>query len=847
MKIKKIAAGGLAAALAGATLAFGALAASANLGAYVQVSDSTLSSPVIVVGTQTASITAEYPNDILGAADIAAAVAGYATTPVTVGGGATVSVSDGVDLSTTNTKIYLGDPLTKSGTKTTVTQTNLPTILAQGTFYDGSGTSYTYNQYIKFGYGVVSFGTSGGDLTDPKLYIDTGTNTAVPLYNMSVVFNKVLNLSNSDVRGQAITLFGKTYTVGSASAYDAANGHKLVLFGGAGNTQTVAEGQEVQMSVGGVTHTVKVIGASSTTQAVISIDGTSKEVTEGNTYTIAGVDTYIESVYYFGKESQLSQVRLSLGSSKLTLEDGAAVKTGQTEDTIDGTLVALTGTNNQGISKLEISITAKDSSTDSIVEGTSMVDSVFGAVKLAFGGLNKGAIDTITVDNSGTTGANLKFTDYRGNEKTIIWAYSGASSYAAQLNETSSRAYRVLEGDSVYKNDFVLLAPNQESEFGHIFQYTTASSLGSSGAYIELRDVISSDATRVYLTGSAGGAAYTSASFYVDGQPYYVENATSPINPGQVMHFTWGTGSTEAGSTGDAITAFPLIKAKGGEYITLVKTLTLANGTYELPGDTSTHLIGGYNTSETAGRIKYTLSGANPNVLTAINATTVGGAVWLSSPAVLVYEEKGKNAASDTDAQDAVFVTIADGSGSNTDVTIQTPVLTSATQASAAMQSDNSVTIYGDRYGTAIGYDTDGQGLVTILYPDDQATAMVAIGSNPTFSTSGTGGTYNAAVLLKNPVAKFDTEMNTAAINSDLILIGGPCANTLVATLLAAESTTCTSDANGFITKYPNGVIKEVENAFSSGKKALIVAGTNGAGTRALAARVMQGTLAYPS
>jgi ABC-type Mn2+/Zn2+ transport system ATPase subunit len=65
--------------------------------------------------------------------------------------------------------------------------------------------------------------------------------------------------------------------------------------------------------------------------------------------------------------------------------------------------------------------------------------------------------------------------------------------------------------------------------------------------------------------------------------------------------------------------------------------------------------------------------------------------------------------------------------------------------------------------------------------------------------------------------------------------------------LSTTEGTTCTSDANGFITKYPNGIIKEVENAFSSGKKALIVAGPNGAGTRALAARVMQGTLAYPS
>jgi hypothetical protein len=194
MNVKKVLAGGLVAAVAGATLAFGALAQSANLGAYVQVTDSSLSSPIIVVGTQTASITTEYPNDILGAADIAAAAAGYATTPVTIGGGTIVSVSGGVDLSTANTKAYLGDQLIKPGLRTTLTATDLPDILAKGTFTDNAGATYTYNHYITFGNGNLTFGTAGGNLNDPKLYLDLGTSTAVPLYNMSVVFNKPLNI-----------------------------------------------------------------------------------------------------------------------------------------------------------------------------------------------------------------------------------------------------------------------------------------------------------------------------------------------------------------------------------------------------------------------------------------------------------------------------------------------------------------------------------------------------------------------------------------------------------------------------------------------------------------------------
>ena len=838
MKIKKVLAGGFVAAAAGATLAFGALA---DLGAYVQVSDSTLSSPVIVVGTQTASLATEYPNDILGAADIAAAVAGYATTPVVIGGGTSVSVADGVDIATTNTKLLYGDTLTKSGLRTTLTATNLPTLLAQGTFYDGAGTSYTYNQYVNFGAGTVTFGTSGGDLTDPKLYIDTGTSTSASLFNMSVTFNKLLNISNTDVRGQAITLFGRTYTIGSSSVFDG-TGKKLILFGGAGNTQTIAEGQEVQMSVGGVSHTVKVVGASSTTQAVISIDGTSKEVSEGNTYTIAGVDVYIDSVYFFGKESQLSQVKLSLGSSKLTLEDGAAVKTGQTEDTIDGTLVALTGSLGQGISKFDLSVTAKDTSNDAIAKDSSFTDPVFGAVKVAFGGLNTGATDDITIDNSGSTGANIKFNDYRGNAKTIIWAYTGTSSFDAQLNDTSTRAYHVIEGETVAKSDYVILAPSQESDFGHIMQYSSASSIGSSGAYLELKDIVSGDTSRIYLN-EAGSA---SATFYVDGQQYFVKNVSSSA---QTFQFTWGSGAS-TGTTGN-VTAFPLIKLKNGEYMTLLKSTTFgstAGINYQLPGDTGFDLITNTTTSVAQERLTYYFSpGTSTATLYSINETGTSNAVVLTSgPAVLIFEPKGKNIA-DADKKDAVLVTVTNGgTGSNVEMKISQPKITAETDSGFnAEQTDPSVSWAYDRYGTLVKYDSDSQGLAVITVPLDQASAMVGAGSNPTFSTSGTGGTYNSAVKVKNPVAKFDTEVSTASLNADLILIGGPCANSLVATLLSSENTLCSTDANGFLTKYPNGVIKEVSSAFGSAHKALIVAGINGAGTRALAAKVMQGTLAF--
>ena len=102
MKIKRVLAGGLAALATGATLAFGTFAA--GLGDYVSGSNV----PTIVIGAP-ASPSSSFALDVIGAADIAAAMAGYATTTVSVSGAAaSVGVSNGVDLSTTTTKLYMG-------------------------------------------------------------------------------------------------------------------------------------------------------------------------------------------------------------------------------------------------------------------------------------------------------------------------------------------------------------------------------------------------------------------------------------------------------------------------------------------------------------------------------------------------------------------------------------------------------------------------------------------------------------------------------------------------------------------------------------------------------------------
>jgi hypothetical protein len=539
---------------------------------------------------------------------------------------------------------------------------------------------------------------------------------------------------------------------------------------------------------------------------------------------------YVEDVFHLSSTDQTqNSVKLSFGTNKITLENGATVKRGTSDDTVDGTLVSMAGTNNNGISKLEISIAAKDSSHDYIQQGAAnaFVDPVFGAFKLALGGLSGGSTEKITIDNSGTTGASIKFTDYRGKERTLNWAYTGSSSFAADLNSTSTADIVVFENGSVKKSDYVILTPSQESEFSHIMQYSTAASVGSSGAYFELRDAMADTTSRFYLT--AGD--YGTGTFYIDGQAYYAQNASADSSTD--FRFTWGSGAS-VGAVGDMVTVFPLVKTSKGGYLTFVpgnstravsvngnkavkgsKTAYAATTVYELPSGyvavtintTANWLVAvdsngaadgtftNYNNNASGslialGRLTFNISAANTSG--SITNTTVfslesGGRPQY--PAVLFKEEKGKNTAN-TDVQDFVITTIKDGTGSGVDLTVDAPTLTSGAQYSQSLQSDNSVTNYIDRYGTMVKYDSDSQGLVEITYPDDQAVATIAVGASPTFGSSTTG-TVQAAVKITSPVAKLASEVNANSPAADLILVGGPCANTLVAKLLALSNVTC--------------------------------------------------------
>src|SRR3989344_1751132 len=95
----------------------------------------------------------------------------------------------------TGTEIYVNDSL--NSVKTVLTKTELPTVLATGSF--SGNTDATYTQTLDIGSNPqVTFAKQPTSSDDPDFGLATSTSTANYIYNATVTFNKAVNFTHAD-------------------------------------------------------------------------------------------------------------------------------------------------------------------------------------------------------------------------------------------------------------------------------------------------------------------------------------------------------------------------------------------------------------------------------------------------------------------------------------------------------------------------------------------------------------------------------------------------------------------------------------------------------------------------
>jgi hypothetical protein len=161
------------------------------------------------------------------------------------------------------------------------------------------------------------------------------------------------------------------------------------------------------------------------------------------------------------------------------------------------------------------------------------------------------------------------------------------------------------------------------------------------------------------------------------------------------------------------------------------------------------------------------------------------------------------------------------------DINVLAPTLTSGAFAGSAVDAsdtDDDHEYYVTNWTTSAYYDSEDDDFVKIEYPDEYRYGQAFLGGAEAQITSA-GGLIESVEVQQIPVgsAKLDKDIaDTGAQN--LIVVGGPCANTVAASLMGNPAD-CTQ---GF--KEGEGIIKLY--SASSGKVALLAAGYSALDTR---------------
>ncbi|MBI4896126.1 MAG: S-layer protein [Candidatus Aenigmarchaeota archaeon] len=821
---------------------------------------------LVVVGSTAA------PSDVVGAIDLAGRLGSQQYTIKNVGSstaGDTVS-GEGKALYTDTTKIFLQDNLGKTGLRTTLTKTDMPKLLADTSFTDTNG-AHTAKLYVDLTPGTTNaanarldFDKPGSSTSNDPVYnfgrFTTSPGTGEYMYRIRMVWDVGINGTNSV--GKTVKLFNNEYVVSSdtTALLGATTSNKLVLFGGS-NKVTMYSGDTQKVTVGSKEYTVKLIGVTTANAAVVDVDGTTETVARLGTSTNFGdVKIYISDAAQLSSTDLKSNFAvLLIGADKLTFQHGSKVKRGTTDDTVDGTYVSFTATNNL-LNEVDIYFAGSSSTNDYVAAGNKYYENpIFKTFGLSFpsttpavGGTSD---DDIKLQNSGDSATQVTFIDNNGYSKTVSFGYRpSSSSTQLTLADSSNNAIHVVEGDTVNRDEYIVL---DAGGFPHMFRVSSVNLDGSSSASIDLQDVFSGTTTTI-KTGSGN-----STSAVIDGQSYgfgYVSPANFTVRWGNASNWT---------TAGSHLTVFPTLKTKSGALIAFAQsnvsvavntTVQLPTGAVTITGSSAVGETAGFNWTITAvGKedgtasvaTNYTVYNAN-SVVFSIGRTATGalryiatrsgntvllsvagsGTTEYANPTVILVEEKD-----DAGNQGSAAFQTSLTSSSGTMVTgFTTPTFMGTNSGSQSWGTSSVKSSYANYWGTIAVRDTGSstQPTIEVWYPDTQRVANVYVLAKDATITTTAGSsatTVHDVTPVKTTLGKLDSEATADKSTKNLILVGGPAVNTLVADLGTAGKT-WTRDQY-VEAGAGTAIIQLVDDAFTTGKSVLIVAGYEASDTRA--------------
>lgn len=235
------------------------------------------------------------------------------------------------------------------------------------------------------------------------------------------------------------------------------------------------------------------------------------------------------------------------------------------------------------------------------------------------------------------------------------------------------------------------------------------------------------------------------------------------------------------------------------------------------------------NIDEAAGEIEIVESDDASGIYTkneAKIAFTILGNGSLSGPTFSVTEN--------TDSDDDATITLT-LSNDEDDLEIDAPTSADLSDAYDLEDGNDDDKVYVTNYGVIISYDSDAKDSLVLLHPEEELYLEVKLAEADAVASSNEGAAEGCSIsTTMNPIPstvnKFDTEAMSMYTTTNVVTVGGPCANSVTSQLLGNPEVCYEGFEEG------KALLQLVE---SGNNVALIVAGGTGKDTQ-LASRILQ-------
>ncbi len=689
--------------------------------------------------------------------------------------------------------------------------------LEDGTFTSSQG-SFKFEQFLHFDKAVVNTTYAEDDDDVTALFVKVLDNQQFAKYELNFLeaaesdIDASASFTLDDYEDKQLTMLGRTFDIVKARSGGANNDKvTLTLMSGAAK-DSILEGESKSYTVAGKEYELSLVFTNTNDQAKFTVNGeTTPLMDEGDTETLSdGTVLGLSEVLYQDYAGGIHQAEFFLGADKLELEDDSINKTGSSDElkvndeTVDGAAVELQGsfldaatsTSDDGELELDVifvNMTAQEdyfiAAGETLSEQPELKEKELLFSKnwdLRFEGMDPSvATDEIKVyDKSGEKEYWLTFTNVKGDKIDFPIAYAvtatglrmGSQDDPLRLNASPNGAIR----DEEY---FILNDDTDEDSVTHVVQYKGADDQATSSPKVKFKLAATGEIVERPVTFGAGANGAT-FNLKLAGTTYNFVNATKGGGPvdNDDWNITWSSGGSDTYSAilgPDSHLERNYLIVRGGARIELVDVAA----------------------NRSTDQLQFNVS--------LIDVDAIDDRVTVSS--TVSYLVKGFNVTAASSEVDLA---------SETGVTLTSP------------QDDDDNSYGYSVNGAWVQRNSPSGGgssadFLKVAWPQKEKLPLLYVTSGAVASGKGAAGDLKAVTFVD--ATKLDSEVADVKAQN-LVVVGGPCVNTVSAELLGNPAD-CTE---GFTPGKAR--VKLFEHA--NGNLAMLVAGYSGADTR-LAGKVV--------